>query len=110
VAQVWGGRHTQSDRDPALCLLFAGVFYSSLANYCFEGVNVSLATKSILHFQKSPLVVCDMHHSQSENAYVGTFVNVMFNIIFGGTVAFALIKLTTAFGGAVIAFIGHFWW
>ena len=39
---------------------------------------------------------------------MATFVNIMFNIIFGGTVAFALIKLTTELGGGLITFIEHF--
>jgi hypothetical protein len=38
---------------------------------------------------------------------VGTFVNITFNIIFGGTVTFALIKLTTELGGVVITFVRH---
>jgi hypothetical protein len=41
---------------------------------------------------------------------VGTFVNVLFNIVFGGTVAFALIKLTTGLGGGVITFVEHWFW
>jgi hypothetical protein len=42
------------------------------------------------------------------DVHVATFVNVIFNIIFGGTVAFALIKLTTELGGSIITFIEHF--
>jgi hypothetical protein len=38
---------------------------------------------------------------------VGTFVNLMFDCVFGGTVAFALIKLTMGLGEGVIAYVEH---
>jgi hypothetical protein len=36
---------------------------------------------------------------------MGTFVNLMFDCFFGGTVAFALIKLTAGLGEGVIAYV-----
>jgi hypothetical protein len=38
---------------------------------------------------------------------VGTFVNFMFDCVFGGTVAFALIKLTVGLGEGAIAYVEH---
>jgi hypothetical protein len=39
-----------------------------------------------------------------------TFVNLIFDCVFGGTVAFALIKLTAALGEGVIAYVGQVCW
>jgi hypothetical protein len=39
---------------------------------------------------------------------MGTFVNLMFDWVFGGTVVFALIKLTTDLGQGVVAYVEQF--
>ena len=39
---------------------------------------------------------------------MGTFVNLMFDWVFEGTVVFALIKLTTVLGQSVMAYVDHF--
>ena len=39
---------------------------------------------------------------------MGLFVNLMFDCVFGGTVVFALIKLTTVLGQSVMAYVDHF--
>jgi hypothetical protein len=41
-------------------------------------------------------------------AYVGLFVNQMFDCVFGGTVLFAVIKLTADLGQSVTAYVEHF--
>jgi hypothetical protein len=41
-------------------------------------------------------------------AYVGLFVNQMFDCVFGGTVPFAVIKLTADLGQSVTAYVEHF--
>ena len=40
---------------------------------------------------------------------MGLFVNLVFDCVFGGTVVFALIKLTTALGQSLIAYVEHFY-
>ena len=71
----------------------------------FESIKSSLAIKNLLHFQATPLVVHDA--LRPGGAFVGLFVNLMFDCVFGGTVAFALIKLTAVFGEGVLTYIEH---
>ena len=72
----------------------------------FESIKSSLAIKNLPHFQAAPLVVHDA--LRPGGAFVGLFVNLMFDCVFGGTVVFALIKLTTVLGQSVRAYVDHF--
>jgi hypothetical protein len=41
---------------------------------------------------------------------VCTWVNVVFNFIFGSIIAFSLVRLTTQLGGGIIAFVERLFW
>ena len=51
------------------------------------------------------MVVYEAFHSLAGGGYVATFANILVYSIVGGTVSYALIRLTTQLGGGVIAFV-----
>jgi hypothetical protein len=80
------------------------VFFLNVSMFLVESGNSLLATNILRHFQIRPVVVSEAVRSRSETL-MGTFVNLMFDCFFGGTVAFALIKLTAGLGEGVIAYV-----
>jgi hypothetical protein len=72
--------------------------------FLFMSVETSLATNIKQCFQSGPVVVCEARRS-GRRRYVATFANILVYSIVGGAVSYAVIKLTTELGGAVIAFV-----